>query len=56
MEISGAGVVGEESRILWMNETTSGPARTARVLAMMRATFLETVVAILSWGSDFFVV
>jgi hypothetical protein len=29
-----------------MKETTSGPARMARVLAMMRATFFATVVAI----------
>ena len=45
MEISGFGVAGEVRSILWTKETTSGPARMARVLPMMRATFLGTVVA-----------
>ena len=49
MEISGLGVVGEARRILWMKDTISGPARMTRVLVMMRATFLGTVVAIVDY-------
>jgi multisubunit Na+/H+ antiporter MnhC subunit len=43
-EISGVGDAVEASRIFFTKETTSGPARMARVLPMMSATFLGTIV------------
>ena len=46
MEISGLGVAGDARRILWTKSTTSGPARMARVLPMMRATFFGVEAAI----------
>jgi hypothetical protein len=45
IEISGAGVVGEARRILCTKLTTSGPARMGRILPIMRAIFLGTILA-----------
>lgn len=49
IEISGLGVEGEVRRTLWTKSTAVGPTRTARVLAMMRATLFGIVVAIVDF-------
>jgi hypothetical protein len=49
IEISGLGVEGEVRRTLWTKLTTVGPTRTARVLAIMRATFFAIGVAIVGF-------
>jgi hypothetical protein len=49
IEISGLGLEGEVRKTLWTKLATVGPTRTARVLAMMRATFLGIVVAIVDF-------
>ena len=52
IESSGCWFKVEVRRTLWTKSTTVGPTRTARVLAMIRATFFETVFDIVDFLVD----